>query len=82
MLILRLQEPNFFLLDEPTNHLDIEGQEMLEEELRQRDGACLLVSHDRRFVENTGTRFWQIERGTLVEVDDPQSFFAAALAER
>ena len=80
MLILRLQEPNFFLLDEPTNHLDIEGQEMLEEELRQRDGASLLVSHDRRFVENVGTRFWRIDRGTLAEVDDPQGFFSAMMA--
>jgi ATPase subunit of ABC transporter with duplicated ATPase domains len=81
MLILQLQEPNFYLLDEPTNHLDIEGQEMLEEELRQREGACLLVSHDRRFVENVGTRFWLIERGLLVETDDPRAFFAAAMAE-
>jgi ATPase subunit of ABC transporter with duplicated ATPase domains len=82
MLILRLQEPNFFLLDEPTNHLDIEGQEMLEEELQQRDGACLLVSHDRRFVEHVGTRFWRIDRGALTEVDDPQDFFTAAMNEQ
>ncbi|MGX9964394.1 ATP-binding cassette domain-containing protein [Roseomonas sp. F4] len=81
MLILQLQEPNFYLLDEPTNHLDIEGQEMLEDELRQREGACLLVSHDRRFVENVGTRFWLIARGHLVETDDPRAFFAAAIAE-
>jgi ATPase subunit of ABC transporter with duplicated ATPase domains len=79
MLVLRLEQPNFYLLDEPTNHLDIEGQEMLEDELRQGEGACLLVSHDRRFVENVGTRFWLIERGHLVETDDPTSFFDAAM---
>ncbi|RKK01173.1 ATP-binding cassette domain-containing protein [Pseudoroseomonas wenyumeiae] len=79
MLILRLEEPNFYLLDEPTNHLDIAGQEMLEEELQRREGACLLVSHDRRFVENVGTRFWLIERGHLVEADDPGGFFKAAM---
>ncbi|WP_439598763.1 ATP-binding cassette domain-containing protein [Falsiroseomonas sp.] len=81
MLILQLQEPNFYLLDEPTNHLDIEGQEMLEEELRQRESACLLVSHDRRFVENVGTRFWLIERGCLVEEDNPSAFVASAMAD-
>lgn len=75
MLILRLTEPNFYLLDEPTNHLDVEGQEMLEEELRQQGSACLLVSHDRRFVENVATRFWLIERGHLTETDDPAGFF-------
>jgi ATPase subunit of ABC transporter with duplicated ATPase domains len=79
MLILRLEEPNFYLLDEPTNHLDIAGQEMLEEELQQREGACLLVSHDRRFVENVGTRFWLIERGRLVEAADPEGFFETAM---
>jgi ATPase subunit of ABC transporter with duplicated ATPase domains len=79
MLILRLEEPNFYLLDEPTNHLDIAGQEMLEDELQQRDGACLLVSHDRRFVQNVGTRLWQIEHGRLIEKEDPEGFFKAAM---
>lgn len=75
MLVLRLQRPNFYMLDEPTNHLDIEGQETLEAELGARDAACLLVSHDRRFVENVGNRFWEIEGRRLVEVEGPQAFF-------
>ncbi|MCQ4158809.1 ATP-binding cassette domain-containing protein [Roseomonas sp. GC11] len=81
MLILRLQEPNFYLLDEPTNHLDIEGQEMLEAELLRQDCAGLIVSHDRRFVETIATRFWRIERGALLETEEPGRFFEAALAE-
>jgi ATPase subunit of ABC transporter with duplicated ATPase domains len=81
MLWLRLATPNFYLLDEPTNHLDIDGQEMLEEELTEQGASCLLVSHDRTFVRNVGTRFWEIRGKKLVEVDDPEPFFAAALAE-
>ncbi|GHD43395.1 ABC transporter [Thalassobaculum fulvum] len=71
MLVLRLQRPNFYMLDEPTNHLDIEGQEALEAELCAREAACLLVSHDRRFVENVGNRFWRIEGKRLIELDGP-----------
>ena len=79
MLLLRLANPNFYLLDEPTNHLDIEGQEALESELLAQGATCLLVSHDRSFVRNVGNRFWQIEKRRLVEVDDPEPFFAAEL---
>ncbi|MBX9455965.1 MAG: ATP-binding cassette domain-containing protein [Rhizobium sp.] len=77
MLVLRLTNPNFYLLDEPTNHLDIEGQEALEDELLETEATSLLVSHDRSFIRNVGNRFWQIEKKKLVEVDDPEAFFAA-----
>lgn len=75
MLVLRLTHPNFYILDEPTNHLDIDGQEALEAELLNSDAACLLVSHDRSFVRNTGNRFWQIVKNKLVEVESPEPFF-------
>ena len=78
MLALRLAEPNFYLLDEPTNHLDIEGQEALETEIISREASCVFVSHDRRFVRAVGTRFWLIDKRRLVEVDDPEGFFASA----
>lgn len=80
MLVLRLLQPNFYLLDEPTNHLDIDGQEALERELLSGEAACLLVSHDRSFVRNTGNRFWQIMKGKLVEVETPDAFFDACSA--
>ena len=79
MLILRLQQPNFYLLAEPTNHLDIEGQEMLEAELIDHGAACLLVSHDRQFLRNVGNRFWEIQGKRLVEVDDPETFLAGEM---
>ncbi len=80
MLVLRLEKPAFHVLDEPTNHLDIEGQEMLEAELTRGEAAALIVSHDRRFVETVGNRFWQVVRGRLVDCDDPEAYFAAAMA--
>ena len=77
MLVLRLTNPNFYLLDEPTNHLDIDGQEALEDELLKNEASCLLVSHDRSFIRNIGNRFWQIDKKKLIEVDDPEAFFAS-----
>ena len=81
MLLLRLQQPNFYLLDEPTNHLDIEGQEALESELLSQGATCLLVSHDRSFVRAVGSRFWLIDSKRLTEVDDPEAFFKGELAD-
>ncbi|KQS88712.1 MULTISPECIES: ABC-F family ATP-binding cassette domain-containing protein [unclassified Rhizobium] len=77
MLVLRLTNPNFYLLDEPTNHLDIDGQEALEAELMAHQASCLLVSHDRSFIRSVGNRFWLIEKQKLIEVETPESFFAA-----
>ncbi len=82
MLILRLTRPNLYLLDEPTNHLDIEGQEALERELLAAEVSAIIVSHDRAFIRATGTRFWQITKARLEEVDDPEAFFSAAEAGR
>ncbi len=80
MLILRLKAPNFYLLDEPTNHLDIEGQEALESELNTRGASCLLVSHDRSFLRNVGSRFWWIRNRKLQEVEDPEEFLVHEMA--
>ncbi|HEY9216922.1 MAG TPA: ABC-F family ATP-binding cassette domain-containing protein [Phenylobacterium sp.] len=77
LLALRLTEPNLYLLDEPTNHVDIAGQERLEAEILAQGATCIVASHDRQFVRAIGTRFLQIERGRLVEVDSPEDFFAS-----
>ena len=71
-LKMKLLRPNMYLLDEPTNHLDIEGQEDLEEQLEQSDVSCLFVSHDRYFTRTVATRFLEIRKGRLVEIDDPR----------
>jgi ATPase subunit of ABC transporter with duplicated ATPase domains len=74
-LRLKSERPNFYLLDEPTNHLDIEGQEDLETQLAEAEVACLFVSHDRYFTRTAATRFLEIRRGKLLEVEDPDAFF-------
>ncbi|MEO8758034.1 MAG: ABC-F family ATP-binding cassette domain-containing protein [Devosia sp.] len=78
LLGLRLSEPNFYLLDEPTNHVDIAGQEQLEAEILEHQASCILVSHDRSFVRNIGTRFFEIVRHRLIEVDGPEHFFVSS----
>ncbi len=75
-LRMKLMKPNVYLLDEPTNHLDIEGQEALEEQLEASDVACLFVSHDRYFTRTAATRFLEIRKGRLIEVESPDAFFA------
>jgi ATPase subunit of ABC transporter with duplicated ATPase domains len=74
-LRMRLASPTLYLLDEPTNHLDIEGQEALEAELDGGEVSCIFVSHDRYFTKAAATRFVEIRKGQLVEVDDPDAFF-------
>ena len=76
-LRLKLERPNLYLLDEPTNHLDIEGQEALEAELEQAEVSCLFVSHDRYFTRTAATRFLEIRKGRLIEVEGPDAFFDA-----
>ncbi len=74
-LKMRLEQPNFYLLDEPTNHLDIEGQEDLEAQLEEADVTCLFVSHDRYFTRTAATRFIEIRKGKLIEVEGCDAFF-------
>jgi ATPase subunit of ABC transporter with duplicated ATPase domains len=78
LLALRLAAPNFYLMDEPTNHVDIAGREALEAEILAHEATCILVSHDRSFVRNIGTRYLLIEKGRLLEQDSPESFFQTA----
>jgi len=60
---LLLREPNVLLLDEPTNHLDLDSLQWLEEYLIRYDGAIILVSHDRRFLDTLTKNTLAIERG-------------------
>jgi ATPase subunit of ABC transporter with duplicated ATPase domains len=57
-----VQSPDVLLLDEPTNHLDLAGIEWLEDLLRQAAFACVIVSHDRYFLENVATDMAELSR--------------------
>jgi len=59
---LLLSEPDLLILDEPTNHLDIAAVEWLEGYLRQWDGATLIVSHDRYFLDQVVDTIWEMTR--------------------
>ena len=60
-----VRHPTILLLDEPTNHLDLPSIQWLEEYLTRFRGAVVMISHDRRFLENTSNTTWWIDRGTL-----------------
>ena len=57
-----VQAPDILLLDEPTNHLDLEGIEWLEELLERAAFACVVISHDRYFLENVVTEMAELSR--------------------
>ena len=57
---LLLEKPDLLMLDEPTNHLDLEAVEWLERTLREWDGAVLIVSHDRYFLDNVVNTLWEM----------------------
>ncbi len=58
-------KPDLMLLDEPTNHLDIDGIKFLEDYLDATPAAALIVSHDRRFLDNVCRTIWELRRGRL-----------------
>ncbi len=63
---LLMEEPDLWLLDEPTNHLDLDGIAFLERFLRKSPAAAVIVSHDRRFLDQTVTDIWELEHGSLI----------------
>ncbi len=79
---LLLRRPSIFLLDEPTNHLDIESIQWLEEYLKSYNGAVLLISHDRAFLDNVTTRTVELSLGHIYDYKVPYSKFVELRAER
>jgi ATP-binding cassette ChvD family protein len=60
---LLLEKPDLLLLDEPTNHLDAESVAWLEQTLREYEGAVLIVTHDRYFLDNVTGWILEVDRG-------------------
>lgn len=77
-----LEAPELLILDEPTNHLDVETIEWLEETLRTYQGALVLVTHDRYFLDNVATRIAEIDRGDLRAYDGNYTEYLIKKAER
>ena len=79
---LLLRRPSIFLLDEPTNHLDIESIQWLEEYLRNYNGAVLLISHDRAFLDNVTNRTVELSLGKVTDYKVSYSKYVVLRAER
>jgi ATP-binding cassette subfamily F protein 3 len=60
-----LSEANFLLLDEPTNHLDMKSVDILIEAVKNYEGTCIVVSHNRHFIQNIANKIWWIEEGKI-----------------
>ena len=69
--------PDILLLDEPTNHLDVKAIEWLECELRAAKGALILISHDRRFLENLSRATIWLDRGKTHRLEKSFASFEA-----
>lgn len=79
---LLLQKPDVLLLDEPTNHLDIDSIQWLENFLRTRNGALVLVSHDRAFIDRVTNRTIEISLGRIYDYQVNYSHFVELRRER
>ena len=77
-----LSAPDVLLLDEPTNHLDIESIEWFEDYLKAFRGSVLLVSHDRKFLDNVTGRTVEILLGHIHDYKVPYSQYLTLRAER
>jgi len=62
-----VSQPDLLLLDEPTNHLDIPAIRWLEEQLANFPGALILITHDRRFLQNVANSIAELDRGYLTQ---------------
>ena len=77
-----LSDPDVLLLDEPTNHLDIESIEWLEDYLKGWRGSLMLVSHDRKFLDNVTNRTVEIMLGHIHDYKVPYSKYVILRKER
>jgi ATP-binding cassette subfamily F protein 3 len=72
---LLLERPSCLMLDEPTNHLDLPSIEWVENYLRNYDGAVIIVSHDRTFLNNVISKTVEVTNGQLVTYEGNYSFY-------
>ena len=77
-----LSKPDVLLLDEPTNHLDIESIEWLEDYLKAYKGSLVLISHDRKFLDNITNRTVEIMLGHIHDYKVPYSQYLELRKER
>ncbi len=72
---LLLEKPSCLMLDEPTNHLDLPSIEWVEDYLRNYEGAVVIVSHDRTFLDNVITKTVEVTQEQLITYEGNYSFY-------
>jgi len=72
---LLLQKPSLLMLDEPTNHLDLPSIEWVENYIRSYEGAVIIVSHDRQFLNNTVQRIVEVAQEQLISYEGNYDFY-------
>lgn len=72
---LLLEKPSLLMLDEPTNHLDLPSIEWIENYLRTYEGAVIVVSHDREFLNRTVTKIVEVTNAQLVSYEGNYDFY-------
>ncbi len=79
---LLLERPNLLIMDEPTNHLDMEAVEWLEGTLKTWDGAVLIVSHDRYFLDKVVNTIWEMSQTGIEQYRSNYSAYVHQREER
>jgi len=82
LAVTLLRDPDLLLLDEPTNHLDVSAIEWLESYMQRLKASLVVISHDRRFLDNVATETWDLDFGSLQSYPGNYSRFLALKAER
>lgn len=77
-----LKEADILLLDEPTNHLDHEMADWLEEQLKQRKEALVMITHDRYFLDSVCNRIAEVDKGKLYSYDTNYAGYLELKAQR
>lgn len=79
---LLLEKPSLLMLDEPTNHLDLPSIEWVESYLRNYEGAVMVVSHDRQFLDNVTTKTIEVSQSQLFTYEGNYSFYLEEKEQR
>jgi ATP-binding cassette subfamily F protein 3 len=79
---LLLQKPSLLLLDEPTNHLDLDSLTWMEDFLVQYQGAMVIISHDRAFLDRVTSKTWELSLGRLTSYKGNYSHYLVEKEQR
>lgn len=82
LVAVLMSDAEIVILDEPTNHLDHEMSEWLEEMLKKRKGAVVMVTHDRYFLDSVSTRIVELSKGKLYSYDSNYSGYLELKLQR